>query len=148
MTVGENIKAYRKKQGLTQKQLGDRCNLSEAMIRQYELGIRNPKIETIRKIANGLNICMNALLEDSWAEYVDLITEDFVLSSQDETIKQIIQHIDAIGYLFRADSKGNAWIEYPDGTATDITNTELVALKDETDNYLKFRLDELRKKKH
>lgn len=56
MTVGENIKQIRKQKGLTQKSLGELLSISEGMIRQYELGIRKPKIETIEKIASALQI--------------------------------------------------------------------------------------------
>lgn len=56
MTIGEKIKQIRKEKGLTQKALGELLSISEGMVRQYELGIRNPKIETIEKIASALKI--------------------------------------------------------------------------------------------
>ena len=54
--IGERIRYYRKKKGLTQKELADLCNLSEAAIRNYELGNRTPDYETIMKIAEHLGI--------------------------------------------------------------------------------------------
>lgn len=65
MTVAENIKQIRKNKGLTQKALGKNCNLAESTIRQYELGFRNPKIETLQKIANGLGVSIKELLQDN-----------------------------------------------------------------------------------
>jgi len=58
MTTGEQIKNYRIKQGLTQRTLGESCGIAESTIRRYELGSLNPKIETLKKIADvlGLNI--------------------------------------------------------------------------------------------
>ena len=56
LTVGMNIKTARKKVNITQKQLGEMIGSSEGMIRQYELGLRNPKMETLSKIANALNL--------------------------------------------------------------------------------------------
>ena len=56
MDIKDKIKSYRKSNGLTQKQLGEMIGSSEGMIRQYELGLRNPKMETLTKIANALNI--------------------------------------------------------------------------------------------
>ncbi len=56
MTTGENIKRIRKEKGLTQKKLGELCGISESNIRKYENGKQNPKIETIEKIANALNV--------------------------------------------------------------------------------------------
>ena len=59
MTVGEKIRKYRKEAGMTQAELGKKAGLSEAMIRQYELGKRNPKFENLSKIAKALNITID-----------------------------------------------------------------------------------------
>ncbi|MBS6955805.1 MAG: helix-turn-helix transcriptional regulator [Enterocloster asparagiformis] len=56
MNTGELIRFYRKQRKLTQDELAKKCGTSAAMIRQYELGKRNPKIDTIDKIAQALNI--------------------------------------------------------------------------------------------
>ena len=56
MTIGEKIKSSRLSKGLTQKQLGQLCGMADSAIRRYELGGANPKIETLQKIANALNI--------------------------------------------------------------------------------------------
>ncbi len=63
MTVAENIKRIRKEKGLTQKQLGERCGMSESTLRQYEIGYRNPKLETIQKIAAALHVSPSELDE-------------------------------------------------------------------------------------
>ena len=55
MSIGLKIKEFRKKRGLTQKQLGSRCGIADSNIRKYESGIQRPKIETLRKIADALN---------------------------------------------------------------------------------------------
>lgn len=54
--VGSNIRRFRKEKGLTQNELGDLLEISEAMVGQYERGVRNPKLETIEKIAAALNV--------------------------------------------------------------------------------------------
>lgn len=67
MTVAENIRRMRKEKGLTQKQLGDLCEpkMADSTIRQYELGLRNPKIETLTKIADALDTTPSVLMEQS-----------------------------------------------------------------------------------
>lgn len=55
MNIGQKIKYSRKKAGLTQKELGESLGVSAAMIAQYESGKRNPKIETLIKIAEALD---------------------------------------------------------------------------------------------
>lgn len=63
MTVGEKIRHYRKEKNLTQKQLAALCGLSENVVRHYENGYRNPKIETIQKIAAALDVPVTELLD-------------------------------------------------------------------------------------
>jgi transcriptional regulator with XRE-family HTH domain len=72
MTIGENIKRIRKEKGLTQKQLGELCNINEANIRKYENGKQNPKIETIDRIAFALDV---KIVDIMGFEYFDSITD-------------------------------------------------------------------------
>lgn len=66
MTVGDKIRKFRKERKLTQKQLGELCNINEVQIRRYELGGKNsnPKIETLQKIADALNVSLFEFLDD------------------------------------------------------------------------------------
>lgn len=66
MTVAENIKRIRKEKGLTQKQLGAKCGMAESTLRQYEIGYRNPKIITLRRIADGLGVTLGELIGDDY----------------------------------------------------------------------------------
>lgn len=63
MSVGERIKRTRKFRKMTQAQLGEAVGLSDVRIRQYELGNRTPKEETLRKIAKALNCNYRSLYE-------------------------------------------------------------------------------------
>lgn len=56
MTVGENIRRIRQERGLTQRQLGEMVGASEAYIRAYESGRRNPKPASLEKIAEALSV--------------------------------------------------------------------------------------------
>lgn len=56
MTTGELIQNARKKAGLSQRQLGERLGVSASMIGQWENNFRNPKRETLRKLANALRV--------------------------------------------------------------------------------------------
>lgn len=68
MTTGERIRAVRKKMGLTQKQLADRCGMADSAIRKYESGRINPKLETIQRIATAMNADL--------LEFVDILPGD------------------------------------------------------------------------
>ena len=54
--IGENIKTIRKTKGLTQKQLGQLLGVSQAAIGQFESGKSNLTIDTIKKIAEALEV--------------------------------------------------------------------------------------------
>lgn len=56
--IGDNIKRIRTSKGLTQKQLGDKCNpkMADSAIRRYESRNAIPKRETLAKIADALEV--------------------------------------------------------------------------------------------
>ena len=56
MNVGELIKKYRLEKGIKQVELAKLCNIAASTIRQYELGLRNPKTERLKQIADALNV--------------------------------------------------------------------------------------------
>lgn len=56
MTTGERIKAARKAAGMTQKELGERLGLAFQSVAQWENDLRNPKIETLQRIADALGV--------------------------------------------------------------------------------------------
>ncbi len=56
MTTGQRIKASRKEKGITQEELGNILGVSGSMIAQYETDKRNPKRETLVKIADALGV--------------------------------------------------------------------------------------------
>ena len=60
--TGDMIRKYRTEKGLTQKKLGELCGIADSNIREYESGNQNPKIETLQKIADALDIPVNRLL--------------------------------------------------------------------------------------
>lgn len=66
MTTGEKIKFYRKKRGLTLKELGLKSgylNHGDVRIAQYENGSRYPRLETLERIAKSLDISVSVLIE-------------------------------------------------------------------------------------
>lgn len=56
MNTSESIRYYRKKAGLTQKQLGKLSGTSETTIKQYENDKRQPRLEQLHNIATALKV--------------------------------------------------------------------------------------------
>lgn len=84
MTVGEKIRAFREHRGWTQKQLGDACGIIEGSIRKYELGLRNPKAEQLKKIAAGLQVSESVFYDFDIATVSDVVALLFMLDNATE----------------------------------------------------------------
>lgn len=56
VTIGEQIKLFRREKGLTQKQLADACGMADSAIRKYESGNVRPKMATVSRIAKALGV--------------------------------------------------------------------------------------------
>lgn len=69
MNIGETIKNIRKDQGLTQKELAEKTGLALITIQQYERNVREPKLESIKKIAEALGVTMGDLIGDDFDKY-------------------------------------------------------------------------------
>lgn len=76
MTVGERIYYCRMENHMTQKELGEKAGIDPSTIRKYESGRLNPKIGTLRKIAEALG-CKLTDLDETLAlqEAVDNISK-------------------------------------------------------------------------
>ena len=64
MTIGQRIRAVRKQIGLTQKELAQKMGLSFQSVAQWENDLRNPKPETLRRIAAALGVSYFDLLSE------------------------------------------------------------------------------------
>ena len=64
MNIGYNLRKIRKDKGLTQDKLSEITKISIASIQRYELGKRQPNIQTVNKFAEALGVTINTLLKD------------------------------------------------------------------------------------
>ena len=154
MTSGEIIKKIRTQKGWTQKQLGEKCGIADSAIRRYELGGANPKIETIQKIADALDVPISSLIAGRFDMQIEAFAQDHpkgILTDKGmysvKYINVITERLSFLGYSFMSDSEGNSWIKFPDGDTLDFSERDLIDLAEDADSYLKFKLEELRKKK-
>ncbi|MDC9622598.1 helix-turn-helix transcriptional regulator [Xenorhabdus sp. XENO-7] len=58
---GQRIRYLRKEAGMSQEAFADKCGLDRTYISGIERGVRNPTLEIIYVIANGLQIELNEL---------------------------------------------------------------------------------------
>ncbi|QWH88405.1 helix-turn-helix domain-containing protein [Bacillus toyonensis] len=78
--VGENIRFLRKKRGLTQEELAERINLQQAYIGGVERGERNISMLTLQKIADGLEVSPDLVLNFGNINLIDNPQRDESLS--------------------------------------------------------------------
>lgn len=72
------LERLRKERGLTQVQLANRLGITQGTFALYETGKRNPKIETVKKIAKALNVGWSMLCdEDDSEQALDPSDDDF-----------------------------------------------------------------------
>lgn len=108
--TGDKIRKIRLERGLTQKQLGELCGIADSNIRKYELGTQNPKLQTLRKIAEALNVTLSELVVD-WTMLTDEeIQKDFAsakLVSISDGEKTFVKAEDFHNYLYEKIIDGN-----------------------------------------
>lgn len=61
-TVGANIRRFREARGMLQKDLGDRIGKNKNTISNWELGLRDPGADNLKKIAAALEISPSELI--------------------------------------------------------------------------------------
>lgn len=75
MTLGENIKFYRKQKKLTQNELANIASMSRSYLADIERDRYNPSVETLKTIADALHIKLSLLMGEeqipSWATTKD-----------------------------------------------------------------------------
>lgn len=63
MSIGLNIKKWRKVRGLTQVQLAENTNLSRSYVADIERDRYNPSVETLEAISKALNVKISELVD-------------------------------------------------------------------------------------
>ena len=74
--TGQRIMERRKKMGLTQEQLAEKCDLTTQAVSYFESGKRNMRQDSLMKLALGLGVSTDYLLTG------DIISKDKLLLSE------------------------------------------------------------------
>ncbi len=64
MDIGKLIKQLRREKGMSQKDLAAKAHLAQSAISYIESGSKHPNIDTIRRLADALEISMSSLFPD------------------------------------------------------------------------------------
>lgn len=115
MTIGNNIQYYRKKKSLTQKELSEQLGVAVGTIQQYELDKREPKYETVLKLAKTLNTSAGKLYG---IPHVDLNFEE-VCELLGETTS-FFNYLSSMGYEVYENPHENGWVIHISDTNEDL----------------------------
>ena len=152
--IGNKLRKARTEKGYTQKQFAELVGIPYSTYSNYENNNREPGRESLERIANALGLSVIELLE-FWEVAAD--TPNDVSEDKPFSFPALEKKVEEIGYGIiygtyeNSDgieiSPSDILIKYPDGKEIYITPSDLENLNDDTDSYLKFKLEELRKKK-
>ena len=92
MIIGEKIKSIRIKNGLTQEELADRCELTKGFISQVERELTSPSITTLIDILEGLGTNLKDFFSDTVDEKIVFSSEDF-FETENEELNYLIKWI-------------------------------------------------------
>ena len=138
MTTGQRIKAARKSAGFTQKELGEKLEISYQTIAQWENNLRNPKVETLQRIADALGVPVSELRQ---LEVRPMAAQEAVMTPE------LDSYIRAQGYALSRDSaNGVVCIEEKTGKRYALSNEDVAACRQALQTYTKFQMAELLKK--
>lgn len=135
MSIGEQIRKYRSEMGLSQKELGDKLGVSQAMIAQYENGKRKPKIETQREIAYAIGIPLSKLneklsfdIDNDTEEGNELLVKNIIADGMKMSIIRDFNKLNYIGQV-EAEKRVKELTEIPRYTQNDTKYTEQVRIE-------------------
>jgi transcriptional regulator with XRE-family HTH domain len=140
MNMNEKLKQLRKTQGLTQKELADKADVSREAIVKYERGERQPPLDIAQRLAVALDVPLSDLAGQK--ESGNVLTNWF---------DNLEDNLGQVGYSIglqedRQYGEQYQWINYPDGTL-EVCDDELKELHDSIGEYVRFKLEELKKKR-
>ena len=89
MKIGEKIRRLRLQYGLTQKELGDRCELSKGFISQLENDVTSPSIATLVDILTCLGTDLKTFFDDDNEQKISFGLSDYSVSQNEELKHEI-----------------------------------------------------------
>lgn len=97
MTTGQRIRNARQNAGMTQAQLAEKLGIPYQSIGQWERDIRNPKLDTLRRIAGALNITIQKLMGiPSWVDEKNIWETIDTLDQSGMTQNEIEEYLDQL----------------------------------------------------
>jgi len=62
--VGRRVRALRQAMGLSQERFGEVAGIHRTAVGHLEQGLKDPRLSTLRRVANALHVELDVLLKD------------------------------------------------------------------------------------
>ena len=95
MNLGDKILQLRKKNGLSQEQLGEKVDVTRQTISNWELGETTPNPEQLKKMSKAFNVSVDEILDNDSKEF--LMNK---ISNTERLAGIIIKILKVIGLVF------------------------------------------------
>lgn len=119
MDIGAKINQLRKRNGLTQQELANRCELSKGFISQVERSLTSPSIATLIDILESLGTNLQDFFNETGQEKIVFTKED-IFEKEDKELKNMIKWLipnaqknDMEPILITIESNGSTMIDEP-----------------------------------
>ena len=96
MALGQNILELRKKNGLSQEQLGEKVDVTRQTISNWELEETTPNPEQLKALSNALNVSVDDLVDNDLQNVI--LSKVKITEKQTKSIKKILKGI-LIGFI-------------------------------------------------
>jgi transcriptional regulator with XRE-family HTH domain len=129
MSIGDNIKEFRKLEKLTQVELAKKSNISRSYLADIEKDRYNASVDTLKSIAKALNVSLNMILDDA--------------ESREEKEHIFEQYLSNLGIeVIYDDKKMQLTLNTSNGECI-ISADDLNNLQNNIDSFIKFKVSEL-----
>lgn len=137
--IGDRIRAYRANRRLSQKALAEILGMSPQQLGAYETGVRIPRPETLKVMAEKMNISVDELDNPPSPSYNTDYYSAFIIDMIESQLPK--------GYSLHAEQEnGFLWLQYPDGSVSkDLSLEDLREVLIRSMDYMKFELEKLRR---
>jgi len=98
MALGQNILELRKKQGLSQEQLGEKIDVTRQTISNWELGETQPNPEQLKLLSKTWNVSIDELLDNDLQNI--LVNKLKITEKQTKNIKSVLRALLVAFVLF------------------------------------------------
>ncbi len=133
--IAKRIKQIRNDLGLTLQELAELSGISKSSLQRYEKGdVDKMPLSKITELAKSLKVTESYLVG---MESKDLGYEYF---------KNILGLLDEFGYKIEYDGENDKYKLKDSISTTDLSTEEIKDLKDSVSSFLRFRIDEIKKK--